>query len=661
MKYEQKLKARMNPSWRLYYMAYGQLKQLLKQRSNHWRTQDEEEFEAMIGSELSKVCRFLHHQLDHITKQTQLLETQYQQQTNSTVDTTRVTTLIFELNDTCQFLHANRTAFDKMVKKHDRYTNLSFRTSYNRLVGTSSIDTYTQQLDTLMIRLCYLYDLGRQPQHTNVFIDEQRDQNEQCTRFWIHPDNINEVKAICLFHLPMVSTLGPQDYTAAPDTSHHDINTMYLDNNNFDLYRRQTELCNNSNSNILCVSEKDSLDQMDEVIKCRWYGYDNSTMHLERHQCGNRQQCVLKGISLASCLGGGYHLGITTTSPDQESTRQQILESIRQQHLEPKCRSTCQRTIFHQQGSSFRLHVDTNIKLYKVSTNGANVCGNDGNTVSSFPYALLTIHHDGKSLGDTYWLSQLLSSHLVYPVPRFSTFSHGIFLFYSDQLALSFITPWWMSLMTMDIRKQPCNRVGLTRSASSSQPLINGHRPTSFDAHDKNRTQHISIPFSNANTPIIHRSRWRRRRDHQRLDSSSTHSGDPIIDLDTTTIISRGRKKNIDIHSKGNNKLTEPKTYFANERTYLTWLQFCAVLLTVALSLFNHGDKVSRWMGALFLSMTCLMAFYALGRFQYRSWQLRTRRYVIRYDDVYGPTVLCFFLVIAMMINIYLRWPLFGL
>lgn len=47
---------------------------------------------------------------------------------------------------------------------------------------------------------------------------------------------------------------------------------------------------------------------------------------------------------------------------------------------------------------------------------------------------------------------------------------------------------------------------------------------------------------------------------------------------------------------------------------------------------------------------------YALIRYQIRSWQLRTNRHIIRYDDIWGPTVLCILLVVALMVNFYLRF-----
>ncbi|SAL98693.1 hypothetical protein [Absidia glauca] len=696
MKYEQQLKSRMNPSWRLYYMAYGQLKQLLKQKSDHWLMQDEEEFEEIIGSELSKVCRFLHHQLDQIMEQTQLLEKQCHERTDISIGdsfTTQVTALVFDLNDTAQFLHTNRTAFDKMVKKHDRYTSFSFRTNYNRMVGTSSIDTYTQQLDTLMIRLCYLYDLGRQHQRTNLgHVDNNAtvalDQQQQCTRFWIHPDNINEVKAICLFHLPMLSTMHRYDSAppTAPDYSSKDanlINNVYLDNNNFDLYRERAELCNNSVNTSLSASEKDGSDYGDEVIRCRWFGQDTSTMHLERNHYHNKsQRFVLKGTPLSSCLSGGYHMGDKRTGlSDQDLPYHQVLESIRQRHLEPKCRITYQRTTFHQRESSLRLHVDTNIKLYKVSPDGANSYNSkkkqrksqpddDGVTSTmSFPYALLTIHYDDKHPGAALWLSQLLSSHLVYAVPHFSTFIHAIFLFYSDQLGTSFVTPWWMSLMGVDIRKLPCNRVGLTRS-NSSQPLINGHRPTSFEGQPAIAcNQHISISFTDTPTMDDDDNRqqsfstgrsfgwWRRRGQHQEQHRYK-HPQDSASDV---SVAPPRQGKDDPPPQQTEQQQTDGTENILCQRTdlyHLVAVLRCSpdcgtqLIQSWRQDIKMDGGSVSHYdLSDGFVSIR--------GRFQYRSWQLRTRRYVLRYDDVFGPTVLCFFLVMSMIINIYLRLPLF--
>lgn len=100
----------------------------------------------------------------------------------------------------------------------------------------------------------------------------------------------------------------------------------------------------------------------------------------------------------------------------------------------------------------------------------------------------------------------------------------------------------------------------------------------------------------------------------------------------------------------------EPKVFFANERTFIAWLQFSALLLTIALNLLNFGDKISRICGSVFLLIAMLLALYALARFQYRAWQLRTPSQNGRFDDVYGPAALCILIVSALVINFWLRF-----
>ncbi|ORZ19360.1 hypothetical protein BCR42DRAFT_409635 [Absidia repens] len=567
MKYEQQLKSRMIPSWHLYYMAYSQLKQLLKQK---------EEFENILGSELSKVCRFLRHQLDRINEQTHQLESNSSRSDNGTSNSNynnKVTELVFDLHDTTQFLHANKTAFDKMVKKHDRYTSFSIQHRYKQLITASSLDTYTKQMDTLMVRLCYLYDLCREPQQQPDTVPEHAaNDNSQQQQNYI---------AICLFHLSMLSSIYPSNSNPPTPTTQpqgdkdcsNNITSVYLDNSNFDLYKKHVELCNDYNTTFLGMNAEDLDD---------W----NSNRMIS---------------------GGNIH---SSSSSSNNKTQK-------------------------NQGT-----------------------GLGENKTHTFPYGLLTIDHQVAPCAGN-WLAQLLSSHLVYPVPRFSTFVHAISLFYSDQLALSFLSPWWLLSVPKDIRKSPCNHIGLSRTASA-RPLINGHRQASFEqltaAAAATSSQHIAIPLmhptvydtTHSHTKEVEhdaspycRAWWplrlRQRRqpqqknDHQQLklydkDAMLLTNQLPttsITELSSTTIISKGKKKDIANNTnKGkkelnmnaavkNNRMTEPKTYFANERTFITWLQFCAVLLTVALSLFNHGDWISRWMGAMFLFMTCLLACYS--------------------------------------------------
>ncbi|KAG7745992.1 hypothetical protein KL912_004848 [Ogataea haglerorum] len=98
----------------------------------------------------------------------------------------------------------------------------------------------------------------------------------------------------------------------------------------------------------------------------------------------------------------------------------------------------------------------------------------------------------------------------------------------------------------------------------------------------------------------------------------------------------------------------EPKVFFANERTFLSWLNFTVVLGSLAIGLLNFGDKVGRISASLFTLIAMGTMVYALVTYHWRAAAIR-RRGSGPYDDRFGPTMLCFFLLIAVIVNFALR------
>ncbi|ODV87772.1 hypothetical protein CANARDRAFT_205205 [[Candida] arabinofermentans NRRL YB-2248] len=98
----------------------------------------------------------------------------------------------------------------------------------------------------------------------------------------------------------------------------------------------------------------------------------------------------------------------------------------------------------------------------------------------------------------------------------------------------------------------------------------------------------------------------------------------------------------------------EPKVFFANERTFLSWLNFTVILGSLAIGLLNFGDKVGRISASLFTLIAMGTMIYALITYHWRASAIR-RRGSGPYDDRFGPTMLCFFLLIAVIVNFTLR------
>ncbi|CAG8563759.1 10701_t:CDS:2 [Paraglomus occultum] len=120
--------------------------------------------------------------------------------------------------------------------------------------------------------------------------------------------------------------------------------------------------------------------------------------------------------------------------------------------------------------------------------------------------------------------------------------------------------------------------------------------------------------------------------------------------MSTQPLLQNSHPKRIDLPAR-----VEPKVFFANERTFLSWLQFTVVLGGLAIGLLNFGDRIGRISAALFTFVAMSIMVYALFLFHWRATKIRTRESG-PYDDRIGPTVLCGFLLAAVIVNFALRF-----
>jgi len=113
----------------------------------------------------------------------------------------------------------------------------------------------------------------------------------------------------------------------------------------------------------------------------------------------------------------------------------------------------------------------------------------------------------------------------------------------------------------------------------------------------------------------------------------------------------------------------EPKTFFANERTFLQWINVSVLVMFLALSLLSGsaipglGSGMSstcdtddgkclagKMSGAIIAPVALSFMGYALYMYKKRTLQI-LRRETVRYDDQRGPVVLVVILLLAMTIS----------
>ncbi|CAL8582566.1 MAG: hypothetical protein L6R36_001234 [Xanthoria steineri] len=99
----------------------------------------------------------------------------------------------------------------------------------------------------------------------------------------------------------------------------------------------------------------------------------------------------------------------------------------------------------------------------------------------------------------------------------------------------------------------------------------------------------------------------------------------------------------------------EPKVFFANERTFLSWLNFTVLLGGLAVGLLNFSDNIGRTSAVLFTIVAMATMAYALFTYHWRAKSIRMRGQG-GFDDRYGPTVLAVALAAAVVVNLVLRF-----
>lgn len=99
---------------------------------------------------------------------------------------------------------------------------------------------YKDTFDSLIIRLSKIYDTvrtgGQRAQASPDASAGAQNFVRRTTKYWVHPDDVTEVKCIILKHLPVLvfSSKDNQDPNPA-------ITSIYFDNEQFELYQGRIE------------------------------------------------------------------------------------------------------------------------------------------------------------------------------------------------------------------------------------------------------------------------------------------------------------------------------------------------------------------------------------------------------------------------------------
>jgi len=507
MRFGQTLSNSVYAPWKDKYLNYDRVKKLLREedtspqgRANpegSWTERDEENFaDELTNVELEKVSK---HQQDTFNAlrdraaacEAKLKHTQEQPPENEeekkkiAQDTlTELDSIVQEVTELRKFSRINYTGFLKLAKKHDRRRGSKYRVRPLLQSRLKETPFNTEDYQPLLYRLSGMYRWARQTLEGEDAVEQEsktsvRPQDVYTARkFWVHMDNLLEVKTHILRRLPVL-VYNPQSFKVV-DSSQKDptINSIYFDNGKFDLY----------SGKVAKTTEAGSL-------RLRWTGqlHDNPEIVLEKKvvsdEAGSKDIRVqLKEKYIKPFLKGEYMMEkqikkledrVGADSEEVKSLKaniEEIQNFVKEQKLEPVLRASYARSAFQIPGDDrVRISIDTDLAFIREDAldtdrpcrdpedwHRADIDNNrteypyssvKKGEISRFQHAILEIKFkDTKYTQNSAWLQDLMTSHLVKEAPKFSKFVHGVAQLFDDYVN---IFPFWLTDLENDIRREP--------------------------------------------------------------------------------------------------------------------------------------------------------------------------------------------------------------
>lgn len=711
MKFGEQLKTSLIKDYYYYYICYDDLKHELKKelQSGDWNDQKEEKFVQLLESELDKVYTFQKVKSNEIHRRVRDAENEVSDllrevESGKPVDEQyfedleeELSDIIADVHDLAKFARLNYTGFQKIIKKHDKVTSWTLKPIFS--VRLNAKPFFKDNYDVLVVKLSKLYDLvrtrGNPIKGDSSAGGAQQNFVRQTTKYWVHPDNVTELKLIILKHLPVLVFNANKEFEAEDSA----ITSIYYDNSHLDLYKGRLEKSEGA-----------------EAIRLRWYGgMSSNQIFVERkthREDWTGEKSVKARFTLKEKNVNDFMKGKYTVEQAFEKVRKEGKKSAREieslealarevqyavlkKRLRPVIRSFYNRTAFQLPGDArVRISLDTELTLVRED----NFDGLDRahknwrrtdigvdwpfpqlpeKDVERFPYAILEVKLQTQ-LGQEppQWVRDLVSSHLVEAVPNFSKFIHGVATLIPDRVDL---IPFWLPQMHVDIRKPAVDFPGIERPLHGNTSVSDGgnyideeegyggesgivvHRGNGSVQFDNAATERNRELAASETSPLLPNGQTASSQRHNHLWLVSKVVAwfkDAFLNEVSLTSLPPGTVFIDEIKVPEGKTIcvpvrVEPKVYFANERTFLSWVEIGILLGAIAGGLLNFGGDLAVQASVGFFIVALFTIVYSIWLYIWRVVQIRNKR-AVRYDDRVGPTVICIALAAATGVNFFL-------
>ncbi|KAL8797654.1 MAG: hypothetical protein Q9195_000006 [Heterodermia aff. obscurata] len=550
MHFGQQLRTSLIKDYYYYYIAYGDLKDRLKTpyetdptpdrpnpKRRPWDENDEKAFVGELESELDKVFTFQRVKTEEVIRRLRATEREVAEVIDRVKKTGQlrpsangnfpdqdldeeseedfqlleydINDIIADVHDLAQFTRLNYTGFQKIIKKHDKQTQWHLKPVFATRLKAKPF--FKDNYDAMIVKLSKLYDdvrtRGNPAKGDSAAGGGQQNFVRQTTKYWVHPDNITELKLIILKHLPVL-VFNPSKEFEAKDSA---ISSIYYDNpETWELYTGRLKKTEGA-----------------EAIRLRWYGgMDTETIFIERkthREDWTGEKSVKARFSLKEKKVNDFLEGKITVESvfekmrkdgkksekeiaDLEQLAREIQYRVIKRKFVPVTRSFYNRTAFQLPGDArVRISLDTELTMVREDNmDGRDRAGKNwrrmdigidypfsqlpAEDVERFPYAVLEVKLQTTAGNEPpTWVPELIGSHLVEAVPKFSKFIHGTATLLPTRISL---LPFWMPQMDVDIRKPITRGFGIQRPgqtasySTSDDPLEDDSEDDDDNAED---------------------------------------------------------------------------------------------------------------------------------------------------------------------------------
>ncbi|KAG9766329.1 SPX-domain-containing protein, partial [Aureobasidium melanogenum] len=385
-----------------------------------------------------------------------------------------------DINELEKYSRINYTGFLKIAKKHDR-KRAGRVSSIRPLVKSRMADVpfNNEDYSPLLYRLSAMYSFARQnlegQDRPLSLVESIAGEESYIThKFWVHMDNLLEVKTIILRRLPVLVYNPQTEKIAEGSQQDPSITSIYFDNPDFKLYSNKVE--HKTDASNLRLRWYGKLSQKPEIM------FEKKTVKTENTSADER--FPIKDKYIQPFIKGEYHMEKAIEKRSSRQVSEEALQSfkrgiddiqsfIKDNDLQPVLRANYTRTAFQIPGDDrVRISIDTNLAFIREDAIDADRPCRDPEDwhrrdiddaemewpfksirkgeLATFPHAVLEIKV--KNDKDYEWIDDLMNSHLVKEAPKFSKFVHGVASLFEDNVNTF---PFWLSTLEEDIRQDP--------------------------------------------------------------------------------------------------------------------------------------------------------------------------------------------------------------